>query len=215
MEVIEQEPIAEPERGNNGIIWKILTCVFAVTTIIAGFIALTSGSKETKSENNSSSNNSSSSSKSSASTPSSSNSGTQTTDELALKNFDINIGGLVGAAGFGSGSILTLKTNSDGTYMFGEVKANGQFGYAYRALPNGSWQKSPLNETGSNVICEETKKDILEIFEGISFSGAGTELKCTHLGETSSTTSKPSEIPVTATEALNKGYYMEEESIAE
>lgn len=201
MEVIEQEPIQEPAHTSNGMIWKILTGVFALTAIIAIIVAIaTGGSKQCTdngSTNNSSNPSNSQSKQSSNNTPSN-----NTTDELALKNFDVSIGGLVNAAGFNSGSILTLKTNADGTYMLGEVKANGVFGYAYRELPNGSWKKTALMPTEETAVCEETDKQELYAFKGIIFSGAGNvELKCKHQISTGSTTL------VTITEALDKDYY--------
>ena len=201
MEVIEQEPIQEPEHVSNGIVWKILTGVFALTTIIAIIVAVATGGPKECTDGSSSG---SSMPSSNQGKQSSNNipSGNTTTDELALKNFDVSIGGLVNAAGFGSGSILTLKTNADGTYMLGEVKANGVLGYAFRELPSGSWKKTALNSTEETAVCEETDEQELYAFKGIIFSGAGNvELKCKHQISTGSTTL------VNITEALEKDYY--------
>ncbi len=208
MEVIEQEPIQEPERATGDMVWKILTGAFVATTIIAFIVGLAIGGsgKSNSSTGDGGSSNNKGSQQSSNNSGSSSSSQSSDKDDLALKSFDVSIGGLVNGAGFNYGSILTLKTNADGTYMLGEVKSGETLGYTYRSLPSGSWKHSTLNSTGENAICEEIEEEELYAFKGVTFSGAGNvELKCSHKSTSMSGTETTT--VVSLTEALDNDYY--------
>ena len=214
METIDQDPndivLQEPVKANNGLPFKIATCVLAGTTILFGLIAFFNGNKpaETKKDEGG---------------PDSSQTADATTaeekEDLALKNFDVNIGKLVGAAGFNYGSILSIKTNADGTYMIGEVKNNDRYGFAYRKLPDGAWTTAKVGvgpfdkdtHIGANCETEVTKTE-LEIFANFK-SSTGSELYCLDNSVPEDMVGKENigydAVVITAAEALKKGLYKE------
>lgn len=184
--------------GNNKT-WQYLTLFFFITTVIAGIVAAVNISKEpqTKEVVKETQN---------QQTPE------QNTpvddDSLALKDFNLDIGGLVNAAGFGSGSILAVKTNSEGTYMVGEVKSGETYGYAYRVIPDGAWTKTALSKDGENDCHSTVSKEELEAFADVELSN-GTVYCTADTGgydeETQTTTSAASRF--TAAEALKASAY--------
>lgn len=175
METIEQDPndivLQGPVKSNNDLIFKITTGVFAVTTIIFAIVAFAGGNKSSEPET----------SKDNATTSTSQSTNTNPSEEkpdLALKNFDVKIGKMVGGAGFNSGSILNIKTNADGTYITGEIKSGEAYGYTYRSLPSGEWQKTPISSDGK-TYCNEISEEVMKAFAGITFAGPGNvELSC-------------------------------------
>ena len=201
METIDQDPndivLQEPVKANNGLPFKIATCVLAGTTILFGLIAFFNGNKpaETKKDE------SKSDSSQTADAPAA-----EEKEDLTLKNFDVNIGKLVNAAGFYSGSILTIKTNADGTYMFGEVRSNGVTGFVYRKLPSGEWTGTSLTPIGEAANCEELDKSLLEAFAGVTFSDK-TELKCGVEEAAEKEDDPPVRTTMTVSEALKGNYY--------
>ena len=220
METIEQDPndevLREPIRESNGMIWKILTCVFLATTIIAGVIVLTS--KKDDPTNCAKVNEKT---QTTADGQTSEDADINSEDSLALKNFDVNISKLVGAAGFNFGSILSIKTNADGTYMLGEVKNGEKYGFAYRKLPKGDWESTKLKigptDKESNALVEcatEISKTELELFSNYK-SSTGKDLLC--LDDSVPEDTEDAEnvgydpIVITAAEALKKGLYKESE----
>ncbi|MCQ2571265.1 MAG: hypothetical protein MJ154_03400 [Candidatus Saccharibacteria bacterium] len=174
METIDQDPndivLQGPAKSNSGMIFKITTGIFAVTTVVFAIMAFTGGNKSTEPE--AAKDNNTSTSQNTSSEPS------EATPDLALKNFDVKIGKMVGGAGFNSGSILNIKTNADGTYITGEIKSGDAYGYTYRSLPSGEWQKTPISSDGK-TYCNEISEEIMKAFAGITFAGPGNaELSC-------------------------------------
>ena len=212
METIDQDPndivLKEPAKANNGLPFKIATCVLAGTTILFGAIAFFNMNKPDTSKKDGDSDSSQSSSDGSSESDE---------DSLALKNFDVNIGKLVGAAGFNYGSILSIKTNADGTYMIGEVKNGNTTKFAYRALPNGNWSKSNMilsaNDEGMSAdnTCVNIEKKVIELFASYKTSG-GQEVGCMFyqdIDETEDDTAVDEGYMKTAAEALKEGLYKE------
>ena len=216
METIEQDPNDEvlraPVKSHNDMIFKITTGILAVTTIVFGAIALFGGNKgadtDKKSDNKDGSSQTSSDGGSSDS---------KSEDSLALKNFDVNIGKLVGAAGFSYGSILSIKTNADGTYMIGEVKNGDNYGFTYRKLPDGDWKSTKLGigpydkDTHIAPNCEtEISKTELEVFANYK-SSTGKELYCLDNSVPEDLEGEENigydAVVITAAEALKKGLY--------
>jgi hypothetical protein len=229
METIDQDPndivLREPIQSKQSPLFKITTFIFAATTIIFGAIAFFNSNKPSEGRKDSS--------KSDASqTSSDSNSGDSKVSEdgLALKNFDVNIGKLVGAAGFNYGSILSIKTNADGTYMIGEVKNGDITKFAYRSLPKGDWEKSNLatepfdKDNNWGTDCKEIAKEVLELFKDYKTSG-GKDAYCLYnptpeevaeqIKEETGRDVDPERLGydgdmVTASEALKKGLFKSE-----
>ena len=214
METIDQDPndivLKEPKRDNSATPFKIATCVLAATTILFGAIAFFNCNKPDTSKKDGDSDSSQ------ASSDGSSEDGE---DSLALKNFDVNIGKLVGAAGFNYGSILSIKTNADGTYMIGEVKNGENYGFAYRKLPDGDWKTAKLSvgpfDKDSHIAanCEtEITKTELEVFANYK-SSTGSELYCLDNSVPEDLEDEENigydAVVITAAEALKKGLYKE------
>lgn len=213
METIDQDPndivLQEPIKSKSDLPFKIATCVFAITTIFFGALVLFNKPSETKKDGD----------KSESSESSSEGGASEEKQDLALKNFDVNIGKLVGAAGFNYGSILSIKTNADGTYMIGEVKNNDRYGFAYRKLPDGAWTTAKVGvgpfdkDTHIAANCEtEVTKTELEIFANFK-SSTGSELYCLDNSVPEDMVGKENigydAVVITAAEALKKGLYKE------
>lgn len=213
METIDQDPndivLQEPVKSKSDLPFKITTCVLAVTTIFFGALVLFNKPSETKNDSD----------KSESSESSSEGGASEEKQDLALKNFDVNIGKLVGAAGFNYGSILSIKTNADGTYMIGEVKNNDRYGFAYRKLPDGAWTTAKVGvgpfdkDTHIAANCEtEVTKTELEIFANFK-SSTGSELYCLDNSIPEDMVGKENigydAVVITAAEALKKGLYKE------
>ena len=213
METIDQDPndivLQEPVKSKSDLPFKITTCVLAVTTIFFGALVLFNKPSETKKDSD----------KSESSESSSEGGTSEEKQDLALKNFDVNIGKLVGAAGFNYGSILSIKTNADGTYMIGEVKNNDRYGFAYRKLPDGTWTTAKVGvgpfdkDTHIAANCEtEVTKTELEIFANFK-SSAGSELYCLDNSVPEDMVGEENigydAVVITAAEALKKGLYKE------
>jgi hypothetical protein len=206
----EDLPPKKPQRADSGLIWKILCGIFFVTTIIFFIISITKGGTEGNGgvdvPNGQSNGNGSSQSGSS-----------EPEDSLALKNFNVDIGKLVGAAGFNYGSILSIKTNADGTYMIGEIKNGNAVKFAIRSLPNGSWKKANLitsrdNIEGANNTCLNISKTELEVFSGYKTSSGG-DAYCVHYNDLEEDDDSEAEDEielVTAADAIKDGEYKEE-----
>lgn len=211
METIDQDPndivLQEPKKADNALPFKIATCVLAATTILFGAIAFFNMNKPDTSKKDGDS---------SSSQEDSEGSDKNDEDSLALKNFDVNIGKLVGAAGFNYGSILSIKTNADGTYMIGEVKNGNTTKFAYRTLPSGNWTKSNMilsaDDEGMSAdnTCLNIEKKVIELFASYKSSG-GQEVGCMYypdIDETEDDTAVDSYMK-TAAEALKEGLYKE------
>lgn len=213
METIDQDPndivLQEPVKSKSDLPFKITTCVLAVTTIFFGALVLFNKPSETKKDSD----------KSESSESSSEGGASEEKQDLALKNFDVNIGKLVGAAGFNYGSILSIKTNADGTYMIGEVKNNDRYGFAYRKLPDGAWTTAKVGvgpfdkDTHIAANCEtEVTKTELEIFANFK-SSTGSELYCLDNSVPEDMVGEENigydAVVITAAEALKKGLYKE------
>ena len=213
METIDQDPndivLQEPIKPKTDLVFKITTCIFAITTIFFGALVLFNKPSETKKDSD----------KSESSESSSEGGASEEKQDLALKNFDVNIGKLVGAAGFNYGSILSIKTNADGTYMIGEVKNNDRYGFAYRKLPDGAWTTAKVGvgpfdkDTHIAANCEtEVTKTELEIFANFK-SSTGSELYCLDNSIPEDMVGEENigydAVVITAAEALKKGLYKE------
>lgn len=208
METIDQDPndivLQEPIKPKSDLPFKIATCVLAVTTIFFGALVLFNKPSETKKDGD----------KSESSESSSEGGSSEEKKDLTLKNFDIKIGKLVGAAGFNYGSILSIKTNADGTYMIGEVKNNNVIKFAYRALPDGEWSKANMllsqDDEGQSedTICMNIEKKVIELFSSYKTSD-GKEVGCMFypdIDETEDSTAVDGYMK-TAAEALKEGLY--------
>ena len=203
-------PPKKPQRADSRLIWKILCGVFFITTVIFFIIAIAKGGAEgnggVDASNGQSNGNSSSQGGSS-----------EPEDSLALKNFNVDIGKLVGAAGFNYGSILSIKTNADGTYMIGEIKNGNAVKFAIRSLPNGSWEKANLitgrdNIEGANNTCLNISKTELEVFSGYKTS-AGGDAYCVRYNDLEEDDDSEAEDEIElipAADAIKDGEYKEE-----
>lgn len=203
-------PPKKPQKANSDLIWKVLAGVFLVTTIIFLIISIAKGG---------SNENSSNSTNKSGSSSSSNGSGEDAPVETGykLKGFDISIGKLMGSVGFNYGSILTLKTNADGTYLIGEVKNGDNIRFAYRSLPDGAWKKTGLKSAAYDKTKEQLvecdmaiAKEELEAFAGIKDS-KGNELVCSITEEPDDEDSEASSTNYTAAEALKDKLYKDAE----
>jgi len=213
METIEQDPNdvvlrQKPKKAaNKSLIWQILTGVFALGMIIFAIIAFTGKSDDAKCKTESKA-----TAKDGTSIVSS-----ETTKDYTLKNFDVNIGKLVGAAGFSYGSILSIKTNADGSHMIGEIKNGNTVRYAIRALPDGNWTKGNLItgiETieGANNTCLNIAKAELEVFKSYKNS-SGSEAYCVvynNIEEVDGSDVPEEQELKTAAEAIEAGLYKSE-----
>ena len=215
METIEQDPNDEvlkqkPKKAVNPcLIWQILTGVFAIGMIIFIIVAFAGKGGDEKCAKTE---------KSSESNTSSASEGGETKKDLALKNFDVNIGKLVNAAGFNYGSILSIKTNADGTFMIGEIKNGDTVRFAIRPLPDGSWRRSNMvadaaEIEGANNTCSNIPKSELEAFSNYKTSG-GKDAYCVVYNDIDEVDGD--EVPEeqelkTAADAIKAGEYKSEE----
>jgi hypothetical protein len=216
MEVIEQDPkdLPEiPEYTSSGVVWKLLTGVFLITTIIFVIVSFTKGgdancSDGSKSGDSNSSKTASGNTSGNASGTSGGSSNAGSSEGSELKDFDVDIPGLVNGAGFGSGSILTIRTNSTGEWMVGEVSSNNKVGYAYRSLPSGKWQHANF---GEGAKCKDITRDEMDAFNGVTVKNPDF-LKCSADSSSSTgNTTTSSSIVYTIKEALDKGIYKDAE----
>ena len=216
MEVIEQDPkdLPEtPEYTSSGVVWKILTGVFLITTIIFVIVSFTKGgdancSDGSKSGDSNSSKTASGNTSGNASDTSGGSSNAGSSEGGELKDFDVDIPGLVNGAGFGSGSILTIRTNSTGEWMVGEVSSDNKVGYAYRSLPSGKWQHANF---GEGAKCKDIARDEMDAFNGVTVKNPDF-LKCSADSSSSTgNTTTSSSIVYTIKEALDKGIYKDAE----
>lgn len=208
METIDQDPndivLQEPVKEKSDLPFKIATCILAGTTVLFGAIAFFNGNKpaETKKDDN----NTESSQTESSSTES------EAKDNLALKSFNVDTSNLITVLGLHSGTILTLKTNADGTYFLGEIRNSDVYHYGYRKLPEGKWIATNLSADGETAICESFDKSVLEAFAGVTFIGTNNkELSCGVEEEAEDENDPPVITSITLTQALKDGYYKDAE----